>query len=207
MKYTLIALAVAYQLTAQIDAKRKAEYLLDENDFRIEQNLFKEKIKNPDYQYVVYENDTALIGKILRREDFGKISQNERTEIVKSIKEITGKKIEDSQTIVLNFYYKDSPEPKGSCIDHYLSDTTYKRFLKKQKNLFQVFITEKNYSYKSENTFEDKQDRIRKALFKYPVRCGNYIIIMPNGDFYRKLGEYRQDQIPEKLINLSLNNR
>lgn len=205
MKYILITLLAACQLVAQ--TKPKAEYLLDENDFNINETIFRDKIKNRDFHYTVYENDTALIGKIFRREDTGKLSQRVRSEIVGTLRKIANADIADSQTIIINFYYKDSPEPKGSCIDHYVSDNAYRKFLKTTPDVVQFFVTEQGYHYRGGKTFEDSYDEIRKNLFKYKIKCGNYIIIRPDGAYFRKLGEYRQDEISLHLKNLIENSR
>jgi hypothetical protein len=124
------------------------------------------------------------------------LKENVRTEIVAELLELTGVKIEDSSIIIINFYINPVQIPNGSCIDHYTSDYSYKRYLKKNKNISQFFVTEKMYVYKKKNITEDKNGIIKKLLFEDATWCGNYIIIAPDGKFYRRYGEYRQEEIP-----------
>jgi hypothetical protein len=124
------------------------------------------------------------------------LKENVRTEIVAELFELTGVKIEDSSIIIINFYINPVQIPNSSCIDHYTSDYSYNRYLKKNKNITQFFVTEKMYVYKKKNVVEDKNGIIRKLLFENATYCGNYIIILPDGKFYRRYGEYRQDEIP-----------
>ncbi len=89
--------------------------------------------------------------------------------------------------------------PNGSCIDHYTSDYTYKRYFKTSKSEIQFFITEKKYNYRKKNVFNDENEYLKQRFFKYALNCGNYIIIKPNGDYLIRLGEYRQDLVYEKI--------
>ena len=65
-----------------------------------------------------------------------------------------------------------------------------------KKNISQFFVTEKMYVYKKKSVAEDKNGIIKKLLFENATYCGNYIILLPDGRFYRRYGEYRQDEIP-----------
>jgi hypothetical protein len=129
----------------------------------------------------------------------GVLEENNRIELLGELAELSGIKIDKMSILVLNFYIKPETEPNGSCIDYYTNDYAYKRFIKKNKNIVQFFITEQSYVYNRRNVLEDKNDEIKKLLFEKAMSCGNYIIIKPNGEFIRKFGEYRQDEIP-KLI-------
>ena len=177
----------------------KKEILYDENWKLMNMNDFKEKIKDRKYIYRLVENDTAFMGKILFREEIGKISNDDRLLLIDYLKRITNSEIDLTKNIVINFFFKPEKEPNGSCIDHYTSDGKYKRYFKKNDNDVQFFFTQKNYEYKKKEVFEDKDDMIRKLFFEYYFSCGNYIIIKKNGEFLREFGEYRQDEIPEKI--------
>lgn len=124
------------------------------------------------------------------------LKESVRTELATELLELTGVKIEDSNIIIINFFINPDIIPHGSCIDHYTSDYSYKRYLKKNKNITQFFVTEKMYVYKKKSVAEDKNGIIKKLLFENATYCGNYIILLPDGKFYRRYGEYRQDEIP-----------
>lgn len=129
----------------------------------------------------------------------GNLKENFRAELVEELFKLTGNKFDDSNIIVLNFFIKPETVPNGSCIDYYTIDSSYKRQIKKNKNILQFFITAKMYDYRKKNVVEDKNGTIEKLLFENAKLCGNYIIIFPNGKYIRKYGEYRQDEIT-KLI-------
>jgi hypothetical protein len=160
------------------------------------------------YNPILLKNMKKIIFTILillslnlysQRLENGNLSENLRAELVEELFKLTGIKIGDTNIIVLNFFIKPETPPNGSCIDYYTNDYSYKRYLKKSKNISQFFITEKMYDFKKKNVIEDKNGEIEKLLFENAKLCGNYIIILPNGKYVRKYGEYRQDEIP-KLI-------
>ena len=178
----------------------KKEFFFDENWNLIEMDVFKKKIENrKNYTYRLVENDTAYIGKILLREEFGNITKEDKIDLIKNLEKITNVEIDSTKNIVINFFFKPVKNPNGSCIDHYTSDRKYKKHFKKNKKDLQFFITQKGYEYKKKQVFEDREDFIRKLLFKYYMGCGNYIIIRNNGEFLRRLGEYRQSEIANKI--------
>ncbi|MBF0693958.1 MAG: hypothetical protein IR153_06250 [Flavobacterium sp.] len=191
---------LGFILIANVLFAQKSEFTFDENEVQITQIEFKKKIETKQFLYTVYENDTALIGKIAKKEEFGTISKKERDEIIIALKLSTNSDFDDQKPIVINFFYKPTNAVKGTCIDHYTTDKKFKKQMKKN-GVVQFFITEKNYTY-ANNTFEDASDQIRQKLFSHNFQCGNYIIIKPNGKFYRKVSEYNQDLILENLKRL-----
>lgn len=196
MKYIIFIL---FSLNCFSQENSKPQFLFDENDQSITQDQFNNKLKDKKLEIITYQVDTAYIGRFLRKDDFGVLSPSEKVKIQIELEKLTGKKIDTSKTIIINFYYKDNSEPNGSCIDYYVNDKAYKKFLDKNNTINQFFITQEDYKYKDKQVYQDKNDLIRKTLFKYHFDCGNYIIIKPNGKFYRKLGEYKQNEIPQNL--------
>ena len=130
----------------------------------------------------------------------GNLKEENRIKLIEELSSLSGIKIGKTDTVILNFYIRPETEPNGSCIDYYTNDSSYKRFVKKNKNIVQFFITEKMYSYKHGKVIEDKNDEIKKLIFQNAKLCGNYAIIKPNGEFIRKYGEYRQDEIPKLVL-------
>ena len=63
------------------------------------------------------------------------LKESVRTELATELLELTGVKIEDSNIIIINFFINPDIITHGSCIDHYTSDYSYKRYLKKNKNI------------------------------------------------------------------------
>ena len=176
----------------------KPQYLFDENEQLITKEEVINKRNDIKIDFFVYETDTAFIGRFFKKKDLGLLSSSNKIKIYKELKIITKQEIDTSKLVIINFYYKENYETKGCCIDHYTTDLAYQNYIKKN-NITQFFITEKDYYYNSKNVYQDKNDVIRSILFKYEFFTMNYIIIKPNGSFYRELGEYDQDQIPKNL--------
>ena len=185
-------------LSAQTSAKK--EYLFDENNNVITQQEFKLKTAAPEYTYtyIIIKNDTAVIAKTVLRREYGILSQEDRERIISELKNVSGKSISDDQTIVINFFYTNRTNNKTLAYNHYPADAGYKKFIRKHPQYAQFFITEKGLLHKENYVYEDTGDVIRNMLFKYPFEA-NYIIIKPNGHYFRHVGEYRQDEIPDIL--------
>lgn len=181
----------------------KPQYLIDENNQFITSDQFKSKVQNKELELFAYEIDTALIARFVKKRDIGSLTIQEKTTIIEELQKISNSKIDVTKILIINFFYKDNPEPNGSCIDYYTNDKVYKKNLTKNNDVIQFFITQKDYQYKNKNVLQDTNDIIRKILFKYKIDCGNYIIIKPDGSFFRKFGEYRQDEIL-KIINKNM---
>ncbi|WP_375241777.1 hypothetical protein [Lacinutrix sp.] len=177
----------------------KKEIFYDENSKPIGMKEFKEKTKDRNYVSGLVENDTAFIRKISFREATGEMTPDLRLSLIKYLIKITESKIDSTNNIVIIFFYEPKVKPNGSCIDHYTSHRSYIKYFKKNKNNTQFFITEKGYNYRKKHVFEDKEDYIRQLLFKYNFGCGNYMIIKNDGSVFRILGEYRQDDIIQKI--------
>ncbi|WP_147299205.1 hypothetical protein [Winogradskyella eximia] len=192
--FLVIFLAFGYSQNSN-----KKEFLYDENWKTIEMSEFKDKIKDSKYTYKLFENDTVYVGKILLREEIGKITTDDRTQLIKYLRKITNSEVDSTKNIIINFFFKPEFKPNGSCIDNYTSDNKYKRYFKKSANDIQFFVTQKDYAYQKKNVFQDNDDFIRELLFKYYFDCGNYIIIKPNGEFLLRRGEYHQNEIKEKI--------
>ncbi|MGQ2984190.1 hypothetical protein [Flavobacterium sp.] len=201
-KYLIIITVLFFSLYTHGQTAKK-EYLLDENNKPITESIFKSKIGSSDYHYVLLETDSTLTAKLILRDQYGSITPEKRNEIIQYLTGISGIKISDDQIIVVNFYYKD-PETSankryGSCIDHYTDDRKYLRFFKNNPAAVQFFITAKDYVYSKNKTLEDKGRIFQDGFFFYGGHCGNYIIIKPDGSYYKRIGEYRQDEIPGKI--------
>lgn len=197
MKSILFFLFFTISVFSQLPEKNG--YLFDEMSNTITQQEFKKKYDTFKYTYIITENDTASIARLLPLEEFGSITEIDRQEVIKEIEKLTQKKASDDQTIVINYFFREFTKNQRPCIDHYTTDRAYIRFFKNKKEYIQVFMTEKGFNYNKDFVLEDTNEIIRNLLFKYGSECGNYIILKPNGKFYRRIGEYRQDDILNKI--------
>lgn len=180
-------------------AQSKKEILLDENDMPITVQQFKEKIVTPGqkFTYTTFENDTAVFGKIVLTEERGLLTQEMRANILDELRKITGKEIQEAKPIVINYFY-EQVTTKRQMIEHYTSDKNYKKFFKEHLEYLQFFIAQNNVKFKQKNLLRDTDSKLSKILFPYPIAV-NYIIIWPDGKYYKWLGEYSQFKIPDKI--------
>lgn len=125
----------------------------------------------------------------------GKLSSSDKTILINELNLISEKTIDESNIIIINFYIEKDLNPDNLCIDYYVNDKKYKKFIKRNKKINQFFITEQNYNYNKKDVIEDKNNIIKTVLFENAKWCGNFIIIKPDGTFTKKYGEYRQDDI------------
>lgn len=188
-------------LTSSLFSQTKEEVFLDENNKTVTKQEFEKKMGPPEYAYIptTYEDENAIIKKLVLRRELGIIKEQDRLDIVSALEEITGQQIDPEKTIIINFFYEDLKNPSGACIDNYSTDRKYKKYLKQQVDITQFFVVEKGYIYSKKRAVEDRFDKIRKMLFFDKFHCGNYIIIKPNGHYFKQVGEYPQDDIPKIL--------
>jgi hypothetical protein len=198
----ILFLALLNYTFAFSQEKRPKEYFIDQNKNTIDSKTFQEKLKDKKYWYKTFEKDTARITKLVQKEEYGRFSDEIKKLIFKELENISGKVINSEETVILNFFIKPESNPNGSCIDYYTSDVQFQNYVskKKKKKISQFFIVQESYSYDKNRVINDSNGSIEKLSFEDALGCGNYIIIKPSGEYYRKLGEYRQDKIKE-IVN------
>ncbi|MBY8961482.1 hypothetical protein KJK34_01830 [Flavobacterium sp. D11R37] len=199
MKSLFLTLLFFTTIQALSQAQKK-EYLLNENGDITNLEAFKAKLSE-GYVYGFIESDTAIVAKLVLREETGTLQPEQVKEIREALSGLTGNSIDKSQTLIIHFFAKPNKYSESDCIDNYVTDYTYKRFIKKNPKYARFNITAKGFVYDSKKVFEDKEGVINK-YFMYGLICGNYMIILPDGRFYRMMGEYIQRDIPKKLAEL-----
>jgi len=199
MKLIMTFICCFITLNFHAQATKKQGYLFDETGNTISQELFDAKIKSQKYIWLISENKDSINARLLPRQEYGKITSEKRDELISALQELTGLPISAYQSIIINYFQKEKPLLRQRPnIDYYTSDRVYRRFIKKNKTVFQAFVTEKGFGYEKDFVYEDKNEIIKKLLFKQSADCG-YIIIKPNGNYFKMNSEYRQDYIPSKL--------
>jgi hypothetical protein len=83
-------------------------------------------------------------------------------------------------------------------IEYYTSNKRYEKFFAKHPEYMQFFIAQNNVKFKGNKIYSDVDNKLRTLLFPYPI-AANYIIIWPDGKYYKQLNEYRLDEIPQKV--------
>ncbi|MHA3787854.1 hypothetical protein ACX0HA_06535 [Flavobacterium hauense] len=192
----LIFILFLFTINSYAQSTDKPVYVLDEKGEKISQDLFLQQSKTGKYTWITYETKDSLNTRLIKRETYGKINLKLKEQLLEVLKTITGVIVDKDQTIVINFSFKDEyPNQKRHCLDYYTSIKPYRNFFKGQTEFAQFYISQQGFKYKKEFVFEDKDDCVRKVFFPYGLGC-SYIIIKPDGKFYKQMGEHRQDVIP-----------
>jgi hypothetical protein len=196
MKFLYIFFVLGFTCLGQ--SPEKPGYLFNEKGEMITQDVFSKKTKSNKYTWIAYETKDSINARLILIEEYGEISTEKRNQVLIYLKKITRSTINEDQTLVINFAFKKSMPNQPHCLDYYSSVKSYRNFFKRKKQFIQFYITEKGFVYPKDFVFEDNNDIIRKLLFPFGSGC-NYIIIKPDGKFYRQMGEHHQDQIPSKV--------
>jgi hypothetical protein len=129
----------------------------------------------------------------------GVLNRDEKIKLFEELNILSNVKIDSLKTVIIHFFDKPKIRPNGSCIDHYTSDKTYSKFIKDNQTIKQFFMSQKDYKYNKKAVIEDRNNIIRTLIFEKAQSCGNYIIIKPDGKFFKVFGEYHQDLISKVI--------
>ena len=165
-------------------------------------------VKAKDYSKnldLYFKNDTTQIGLLVTRKKFGQLDKNTFEDLKSYLTELTEKKIDSTQNIVINYLtaYPKKNENANSKSGWNVLHRDYLKKLHKIANINQFWIHSSecdNLEYNHQkriNWTEDKDDLLKKLFFPYEVRYGNFILIKPDGKFYYYLGEHSKYQIWE----------
>lgn len=194
----LTFLLLLFSLKSLGQSTDKPGYVLDENGKNISQDFFIQQSKTGKYSWATYETKDSLNVRLITREIYGEINPKQKKELLDHLKDITNTAVHNNQTIIINFAFKEtSPNQQRHCLDHYSSVKSYRNFFKNKELFAQFYVSQQGFKYHEEFVFEDSNDAIRKMFFPYGLDC-NYIIIKPDGRYYRQMSEHHQDQIPSK---------
>jgi hypothetical protein len=194
----IIFILFLFSLRSLGQPTEKPGYVLDENGKNISQDFFLQQSKTGKYSWATYETKDSLNVRLVLREVYGEINPKQKKELLENLKIITGTTVHNDHTIIINFAFKEtSPYQTRHCLDHYSSVKSYRNFFKNKEQFAQFYISQQGFKYPKEFVFEDSNDAIRKMFFPYGLDC-NYIIVKPDGRFYRQMSEHHQDKIPSK---------
>lgn len=131
--------------------------------------------------------------------EIGNLNEDTISYIVSYIENISGRQIDKTKSLVIN-YYNEPKKTNRLCMIGNLKNKVYTDFFKDNKDFFEISFAHADDYKKRKNLFNDKENLLRDTLFHDFCTCGNYIIIRPNGRFYRYYGEHRHDEVPKKAL-------
>lgn len=176
--------------------------LFDEFDQPVSEQEFNRPRDRDLFMTLFYRNDSTSIGKIFRRDEYATIEPSQLEEVRRFLEHASGRTVRRDHYLIINYYHRQSYEPSGSCFRNYVRDKKYKRFLKQQEQVSQFFVTSPDFRTQEPNIVHDAENIIGRAMFRWSMDCGSFVIVSPNGTIFRHWGEYRQDDIPKRLIDL-----
>jgi hypothetical protein len=153
-----------------------------------------------------FENDTTQIALLVTRQKFGQLDKSTFEKLKSYLKEISDKKIDSTQNIVINYltaFPKKADNTKSRSTWNVL-DNDYLKKLHEIADITQFWIHSpetdnlKYYHQNKINWIADKKNLFNNLFFPYEVKYGNYILIKPDGKFYYYLGEHSKYEIWEK---------
>lgn len=191
--------------TCLIFGQEKPIIFYNESGEKINRQEFiktKNYIKNLD---LYFENDTTQIALLVTRQKFGKLDKNTFEKLKSYLTELTNKKIDSTQNIVINYLtaFPSKADNTKSRSTWNILDKDYLKKLHEIADINQFWINSpesdnlKYYHQNKINWIADKERLFKKLFFPYEVRYGNYILIKPDGEFYYYLGEHSKYQIWE----------
>jgi len=196
--------------TAFCQKTEKKEYFYDEEKRPVTQKVFLERDKLPGLFAHYEENDSIKIGKLFFSENVGKVDFENLTKIKDYLKKISGRKIDTTQVIVINFYHGTDKKGRGF---NKINDEDYTTQLQELGNIaqFWVYKDEKNLThYYSRNSkwLHDKEKIIEKLFFPTDFLYGSFVVIHPKGNCEVHYAEYSVNRVlqsVEKIIKYNGN--
>lgn len=176
--------------------------LFDEKDKPISREDFERPRDAELYMTLYYTNEATAIGKIFRRDEFGKIEPSELEQVRRFLEHVTARSIPRQNYLIINYYHQASYNTNGNCFRNFVRDKRYKRFLKEQENVSQFFVTAPDFKTTEAGVVHDAENTIGRTLFRWSMDCGSFVILAPDGAIFRHWGEYKRDVIPKRLREL-----
>lgn len=187
----------------------------DENGNALNKKDYYAKWRNKDLSYStwLHVNEKGITHHTLKQDLFLK-GVFKYEEIKTQMETLLNRKIPDSNTILIEYRYKDD-----LCTSRWDNTWTQveiidrKNFLDplrrdiERKNityivLFEAGMTLKNNPRKkNEYFFIDNENYFRNKLFKSPTLCGSFALIKSNGQVVIRNGEHRADMMAKLLNN------
>lgn len=202
----IIVLFATIKIFSQED---KPTYYYDENEVRISDSLFKEKykrnLKKYKYSQLYIETDSCFIGLLIRRKNYGKLTQFEFDSLQKSLKGSINEP--DNKYTVIQYHPGKDQCNRGNAEVRFdkigIFKKKYLNKINKEVGIdkFWVHKEDKRIDYDkvlSVNWQVDINRTVEDLFFKLPYPCHSFVII----DNYSKnyisfYGEYHSSTILE----------
>lgn len=140
--------------------------------------------------------DKGVYKKLVAREAYGFLDTGTRQDLRKELERLTQSSMDDRKSWLIHFNY-NNPDTSPA----YLKSKSLRRAASRLPHIQQVFITERDYVFDHPKypVYEDRFDAIRRLFFADLNYGTHYLIVRPDGEYYRYLGEYSEKRLWEKV--------
>ncbi|TYB79208.1 hypothetical protein [Bizionia myxarmorum] len=212
LAFTIIIILFFFQSTSA-----QENIYIDENGKIISSEAYSEKLRNQDLSYSkwLHIDENGDTHYTLTQGYYSK-GVFDYFEIKSEIENLINRKIPDSNTILIEYRYKDdlctarrdNKWTKDEILDRKNFLNPLRTDIEKNKITFIVLfengMTLRNRPHKKDEYFYiDSNNFFRNKIFIKPTWCGSYALIKPNGETLIRNGEYRPDWMAEHLKNVN----
>ena len=194
--YLLISVFFFTFLTFAQDEGKKA-YMFDENGNAIGQKEFFSKLNSETYYKRAVVNDTAVLARLYVRIFEGQLDKPSYTNFMSFLEKTIKTKVDTTKTLVIYFFY----ESDKRLAKHYANT---KRLIELNNNpaVETFYMTEKGFQFKNRKHifYEDSLDVVKQTFFIPNVCCSSAVVLKPNDNYYKELGEFNSYKLPEKAL-------
>lgn len=172
----------------------------------IDKKEFLEYQNSQQYRDIYFENDSSVVGLLVRIKNLGKLNQEQFKQLNHNLD--TNKKKEDFMVII---YYPGKDKCNGS--ERKSGWNVFNRdYLKNLNKIgsyshYWIYKNDENLKYyypKKINWTKDKNQFIEKTFFKYHFPCFSFVVIDNEGNYISKFGEFGKQEVWEisrELVN------
>lgn len=213
IKKMKIVITVLLLLFLTLSVYSQEKIFIDEKGDTISKDIYRKKWSNKDLLLSVWshKDENGKIYYTLKKDLYLKGLINYDS-IIKKLEKVTNKKFKNSNTLLIEYYFKDdlctqnrnNKWSKSEISSRKSYTTPIKKELEKKEIamivLFDNDIILKNKpKRKNEYYYKDINNYFKNKFFKNPTTCGSFALIKPNGQYIIRNGEYRADFMAQHL--------
>ncbi|TYA58867.1 hypothetical protein [Formosa maritima] len=198
MKYYLLIISLLFSVIVCSQVEDKKPYMFDENGKAIGEKEFFSKLKSGVYFKRAVVNDTAVLAKLYVRKFEGQLDTASYSIFINHFEKTVKTKIDTTKPLVVYFFY----ESDKRLAKHYANTERLKE-LNNSEVVQTFYMTEKGFHFKNRKHifYEDSLDLVKQTFISPHNCCGSAVVLKPNGEYYKELGEFNSIKITEKALS------
>lgn len=190
-------------------------HFFDVHGNRITKEQFERQRDNRVNLGLSFQKGKITETRLVVRTNTGVISPEVRNAILLNLQQVSGKIIDKSEMIIINYYQgKDKCNSSGSNSaslserEAYIAEYQNRISRLGQTSKYNMFAVKEGIVDPTGllQYYPDVDLLVEKTFFKYKYPCGSFVIIKPDGEYYAYFGEYSTDQVIKQAKKLLKNN-